>query len=298
MTNDHSALQDLVLFVEVARTRNFSQSAKNLGLSAATLSRRIHALELHAGVRLFNRTTRRVELTTLGEQFLERCGHLVDDAKLVRSDLANQSQLPTGHLRITTPVDLGRSVVGPMLPAFARRFPGITFSLDLSSDQRDLLSGEADIALRLIESKDKSLVTRRIGWLAQALYASPTYLGLKGRPSVPGDLVQHDCIVIGGARRTAEWTFQHEKTSCKVSVQGRFSVNNQALISALAENDLGIAMLEPVLCRKAINAGRLLPVLEEWVSPPLPVYVVTTSKLQSAAARAFIEFVTHRFATL
>lgn len=298
MKNDHNALQDLVLFVEVARMRNFSQSAKNLGLSAATLSRRIHALELHAGVRLFNRTTRRVELTTLGEQFLERCGHLVDDAKLVRSDLANQSKLPTGHLRITTPVDFGRSVMGPMLPAFARRFPGITFSLDLSSDQRDLLSGEADIALRLTESKDKSLVTRRIGWLAQALYASPTYLGLQGRPSVPGDLVQHDCIVIGGPKRTAEWVFLRETTSCKINVQGRFSVNNQALIGALAESDLGIAMLEPVLCREAINAGRLLPVLEEWVSPSLPVYVVTASKMQSAAARAFIEFVTHRFATL
>ena len=297
MNNEHHALQDLVLFVEVARTCSFSQSALNLGLSAATLSRRIQSLENQAGVRLFNRTTRRVALTALGVRFLERCGALVDEAKLVRSALASEARLPTGHLRISMPVDLGKSIIGPMLPTFAKRYPGITFSLDLSSQLRDLLGGETDVALRLSESKEKSLVTRRIGWLGQALYASPGYIEIAGRPIAPQDLTSHECIFIGGVNRAVEWTMRSQASICKVSVNGRFSVNNHGLISALAESGMGIAMLEPSLCREAINAGRLIPVLSEWEPAKLPVFVVTASRVQNAAARAFIEYVADRFAS-
>lgn len=297
MNNDHSALQDLVLFVEVARTRSFSQSAGNLGLSPATLSRRIAAMEQQAGVQLFNRTTRRVELTSLGTRFLERCGHVVDGAKLARAALHNEANLPTGHLRVSMPVDLGRLVVGPMLPAFARRYPGINLALDLSSQVRDLLGSETDIALRLTHSTDESLILRRVGWLPQSLFASPAYLELKGTPQAPGDLASHDCIVIGGSKTSTQWALKREKTTCKVAVSGRFSVNNIGLISALAENDMGIAMLEPRLFREPISAGRLVPVLPEWTSANLPVFIVTTSRLQTAAARAFIEFVADRFAS-
>lgn len=295
MSDNHNALQDLVLFVEVARTRSFSQSALNLGLSTATLSRRIKGLEQYAGEALFNRTTRRVELTGLGSRFLERSGHLVDEARLVRSDLSNESKLPTGHLRISMPVDLGRFIVGPMLPAFAKRYPGITFSLDLSSQVRDLVGGETDVALRLTQSKDGSLVTRRIGWLAQALYASPTYLDLRGRPTHPDELLAYDCIIIGGGKQTLKWTLRKGATVCKTNVTGRFSVNNHGLICDLAQSDLGIALLEPGLCREPISAGRLLPVLPEWELDKRPVFVVTASRLKSAAARAFIEFVADRF---
>ena len=297
LTNDYNALQDLVLFVEVARTRSFSQSAENLGLSAATLSRRIQALERHAAVRLFNRTTRRVELTALGARFLERCGPLVDEAKLAFSALVSQAQLPTGHLRVSMPVDLGRSIVGPMLPAFAQRYPGISFSLDLSSELRDLLGGESDVALRLSQSKDKSLVTRRIGWLTQALYASPTYLELNGWPATPGDLASHDCIFIGGSKRAAQWTLWREGSPSKVSVTGRFSINNHGLICSLSESGMGIAMLEPGLCREPIGAGRLVPVLADWEPAKLPVFVVTASRQQSATVRVFIEFIANRFAS-
>jgi DNA-binding transcriptional LysR family regulator len=287
MNNDHHALQDLVLFVEVARTCSFSQSALNLGLSAATLSRRIQSLEQQAGVQLFNRTTRRVALTAPGTRFLERCGALVDEAKLVRSALASEARLPTGHLRVSMPVDLGKSIIGPMLP---------TFSLDLSSQLRDLLGGETDVALRLSESKDQSLVTRRIGWLGQALFASPAYLEMAGRPSAPEDLASHECIFIGGAGRAAQWTLRNNASTCKINVNGRFSVNNHGLISALAESGMGIAMLEPSLCREAISAGRLIPVLPDWEPAKLPVFVVTASRVQNAAARAFIDFVADRFA--
>ena len=297
MNDNINAIQDLVLFVEVARTRSFTQSAENLGLSPATLSRRILALEQYAGSKLFNRTTRRVELTSLGASFLERCGHLVDEAKLVRNALANEADMPTGHLRVSMPVDLGKSIVGPMLPIFAKRYPSITFSIDLSAQLSDLFAGEADIALRLKESIDTNLLTQRIGWLSQELYASPAYLELRGKPTHPSELTNHDCIYIGGKQRSAEWSLSKDDVVCKLTVTGRFSVNNHGLISTLAESGLGIAMLEPTLCREAIKAGRLIPVLSEWTPAKLPVFFVTASKQKSAAARAFIDFVSDRFSS-
>lgn len=297
MNDDINAVQDLVLFVEVARTRSFSQSAENLGLSPATLSRRIHALELYAGARLFNRTTRRVELTNLGVSFLERCGHLVDDAKLARQSLTRESKMPSGHLRISMPVDLGKSIVGHMLPIFAKRYPNITFAIDLSAQISDVFAGEADIALRLKETQDTSLVTQRIGWLSQALFASPTYLELKGKPIHPDELTHHECIYIGGKQRIANWSLSKDDAVWKTAVTGRFSVNNHGLICALAESGMGIAMLEPTLCRDAIKEGRLVPVLSDWTPAKLPVFVVTASKLKNAAATAFIEFVSDRFSS-
>ena len=297
MQNDHSALQDLVLFVEVARTQSFSQSAENLSLSTPTLSRRIQALERRVGVRLFNRTTRRVALTAAGLAFFDRCGILVDEAKLAINTLASKAHLPTGHLRVSMPVDLGKSIVGPMLPAFVKRYPGITFSLDLSSELRDLLGGKIDIALRLTNSQDKSLVTRRVGWLRQTLYACPTYLDIHGKPECPADLTKHQCVFIGGTQRFAQWTLQRGESVCKIQVTGRFSVNNHGLIGSLAESGMGIAMLEPSLFQEAIHARRLVPVLPEWQPANLPVFVVTSSKLQNATAQAFIDFISVRFAS-
>ena len=195
------------------------------------------------------------------------------------------------------PVDLGKSIIGPMLPTFAKRYPGITFSLDLSSELRDLLGGKTDVALRLSESSEKSLVTRRIGWLGQALYASPSYVELAGQPMAPEDLTSHECIFIGGANRAAQWTLRNHPLTRKINVNGRFSVNNHGLISALAESGMGIAMLEPSLCREAISAGRLIPVLSEWEAAKLPVFVVTASRVQNAAVRAFIDYIADRFAS-
>jgi DNA-binding transcriptional LysR family regulator len=157
MTDDYNTLQDIVLFVEVARARSFTRSAALLGLSPATVSRRIASLEQQAGARLFNRTTRRVELTSLGSRFLERCGHLVDEAALAHKALRSEASLPTGHLRISMPVDFGVSIIGPMLPAFARRYRGISFDIDLSPHFRDLLGDQADVALRLGTARDKIL---------------------------------------------------------------------------------------------------------------------------------------------
>ena len=291
---DLSALHDMTLFVEVARTASFSRASRNLGVPGATLSRRIAAMEREFGVRLFDRTTRRVELTEAGRRYFERCGHLVDEARLAQEALRESVALPSGHVRISMPVDLGVSVVGPLLTEFARQFPGISFDLDLSPRKTDLVGEHVDLAIRLGTVKDDKLVARRIGHIDQQLFASPAYLDLRGTPTQPADLVEHECILLRGTQRHALWQLQGDADMAEVVVRGRFMVNNVGLMRVLAERGMGIAVLDPSLVREPLAQGRLLQVLPEWTAPRLPMHAVMSSRMQPASVRALLDFLVAR----
>lgn len=296
--NDLSVLHDMTLFVEVARTGNFSRASLKLGVPGATLSRRIAAMERAFGVRLFDRTTRRVELTEAGRRYLARCGHLVDEARLAQEALRDDATRPSGHIRVSLPVDLGVDSIGPLLPDFVRQYPGISFDLDLSPRHADLVGEHVDVAIRLGLVQDDKLVVRRIGSIAQALFASPAYLDLHGHPAQPADLVTHDCMVIRSTPSPAPWRLQREGASVQVAVQGRFALNNVGLMRQLAERGMGVAALAIPLAREAVAQGRLVRVLPEWSMPALAIQAVMSSRLQSASVRAFIEFLAARLAVV
>ncbi|ABC30560.1 Transcriptional regulator [Hahella chejuensis KCTC 2396] len=294
---DLSALQNVALFVEVARTRSFSRAAENLGLSTATLSRRIRALERESGISLFTRTTRRVELTEAARRYFERCERLVDEAFSAQEALFEEAKRPQGTLRLSMPVDLGVHYIAPLLPEFARRYPGIDFEIDLSPQHRDLASEQIDIAIRLGVVKDQNLVSRRIGWIEQGLFASPTYLQRQPAPSHPEQLSDHDCIIIG-AQAQAVWRLQRANETVEVAVKGRFAVNNVSLMRVLAERGFGVASLATVLARDALAEARLIPILTDWTVPRLPVQAVTSSRLPTACAKAFISYLAERFTSI
>jgi DNA-binding transcriptional LysR family regulator len=290
--SDLSVLHHMALFVEVARTGSFSRASAALGVPGATLSRRIAAMEREFGVRLFDRNTRRVELTSAGRRYFERCGHLVDEARLAQEALRDDAARPSGHVRVSMPVDLGVYTIGPLLPEFARQFPGITFDLDLSPKHADLVGEHVDVAIRIGHIKDDKLVARRIGSIAQALFAAPAYLDLHTRPTQPADLVEHDCITV--RMDTARWHLQRDDESVQVAVRGRFMLNNHGLMQVLAERGMGIATLALSLASDAVAQGRLEPVLNEWTVPTLPIHAVMSSRLQSASVRALLDFLAAR----
>lgn len=295
---DLSALHDMTLFVEVARTASFSRASSNLSVPGATLSRRIAAMEREFGVRLFDRTTRRVELTEAGRRYFERCGHLVDEARLAQEALRETAAQPSGHVRLSMPVDLGVTIVGPLLTEFARQFPGITFDLDLSPRNTNLVGEQVDVAIRLGNVQNENLVARRIGSVEQRLFASPAYLALHGQPTLPAELVEHECILRRGLQGQALWRMQGDSDVAEVAVRGRFMVNNVGLMRVLAERGMGIAVLDPSLVREPLAGGRLLPVLPAWAAPRLPIHAVMSSRLQPASVRALIDFLVARLAVV
>jgi DNA-binding transcriptional LysR family regulator len=291
-----SALHDMMLFVEVARTASFSRASRNLGVPGATLSRRIAAMERGFGVRLFNRTTRRVCLTEAGQRYFDRCGHLVDEARLAQEALRETAAQPSGHVRISMPVDLGVTIVAPLLIDFARQYPGVSFDLDLSPWNTNLVSDQVDVGIRLGTVTNDKLVARRIGSVDQLLFASPAYLALRGTPGQPADLVEHECILARSASlQRAPWRLQREAQAAEVLVGGRFTVNNVGLMRLLAERGMGIAVLAPSLVREPLASGRLLPVLPDWAAPRLPVHAVMSSHLQPASVRALLDFLAARW---
>lgn len=275
-------LHDMTLFVEVARTASFSRASANLGVPGATLSRRIAAMERKVAVRLFDRTTRKVELTEAGRRYFERCGPLVDEARLAQEALRESADRPVGHLRVSMPVDTGVHHIGPVLPEFARQYLGITFGLDLSPRHSDLVGDQ--------------LVVRRIGVISLHLFAAPSYLDRYGRPQQPSELVEHDCIALAQAPQGASWRLLRDGESTEVKVRGRFGINNPGLACVLAERGMGIAVLSQAIAREAVMAGRLVAVLPEWALPALPVHAVMSSRLQPAAVCAFVNFLASRLA--
>ena len=288
-------MHDMTLFVEVARTGNFSRASLNLGVPGATLSRRVAAMERDFGVRLFDRTTRRVELTEAGRRHFERCGRLVDEARLAQEALRETAVQPSGHVRLSMPVDLGVAAVGPLLTEFSRQYPAITFDLDLSPRNTDLVGEHVDVAIRLGTVKNDKLVARRIGSVDQKLFAAPGYLALHGKPTQPADLVKHECVLLRSAQRQALWRLQGDADAEEVLVTGRFMTNNVGLMRVLAERGMGIAVLDPSLVREALASGSLVQVLPEWSAPRLPLHAVMSSRMQPASVRALLDFLVARW---
>ncbi|MFM9886852.1 MAG: LysR substrate-binding domain-containing protein [Burkholderiales bacterium] len=293
---DLASLADIALFVEVARTGSFSRASVKLTVPSATLSRRIAAMEQRLGVRLFDRTTRRVELTEPARRYFERCAHLVDDARLAQEALRGATAQPSGRLCVSMPVDLGIHWIGPLLPDFARLHPGITFELDLSPRHSDLIAEHVDVAIRLGPVRGDKLIARRIGGVKQALFAAPSYLDRRGRPRQPADLAEHDCLHVAATTRPARWRMSRGKNTMEVMVRGRFELNNVSLMRLLAERGMGVAMLPPVLAREGVMAGRLEQVLAEYELAALTLHAIMSSRLQPAAVRTFVDFIASRLA--
>ncbi len=246
------------------------------------------------GVRLFERSTRRLVLTEPGKRYLERCERIVQDAVAAHEVLKEAAERLTGHLRLSMPVEFGLTLIAPIIDEFARQYPDITVDADLTSRPANFVDENVDVSIRLGEIRDQSLVVRRLGSAARLLYASPSYLAKRGEPRHPKDLGAHECILQSYMAEPGVWRLVSGKKTLDVDVQGRFSTNNVSMTLKFAEQGHGIAALSPPIARAAYDAGAVRQVLREWSFPPMPVHAVMTSRLVPARVRAFVEFLASR----
>jgi DNA-binding transcriptional LysR family regulator len=281
-------LNDMALFVEVAHTMNFRRAAEVTGVPNSTLSRRIKALEKEIGLRLFHRTTRRVELTEAGQLYYERCRRIVDEARVAHEQLGDMLAQPTGVLRASLPVDFATVYLAPIVVEFARRYPGITFDFDLTPRRVDLVAEPVDVAIRMGELPDSQMIARLLARLSAQLYASPRYLELAGEPDHPAALAGHQCLAFPKGRK---WTLHNEAGyAVDIEVGGRFQVNSVGMFKRLAGLDMGIVMLPRAVVAEDLAAGRLRRILPDWRGAGTPVYALTETRLLPAKTQRFIEF--------
>lgn len=290
-------LQGIHLFVEVAKTRNYSRAAEMLGIPKSTLSRQVADLERAVGVRLLSRTTRKVELTDAGRLYFERCRRIIAAAQVAHEELQNLAETPSGLLRVNMPSDFGTGLLTEVFTDFADRYPEVSFHLDQASPEHaSRVFQSCDIAIEIGERPDSTRIARQLGVLYGYLYASPGYLARYGEPLHPGDLTHHQCLTYRAENsRIPRWPLSNGDALVEFAPRSRFSINNMTMMHSLTVQGAGIGIMARVSSLQAdLAARRLQRVLPEWHAGPYPVYAVTESRLLPAKTRIFIEFLMQR----
>jgi DNA-binding transcriptional LysR family regulator len=291
-------LHGMEMFVEVAKTRNFTRAAEQLGIPKSTLSRQVAELERAVGLRLLRRTTRKVELTEAGQLYFERCLRIVSDARVAHEELRNLIETPTGLLRVNMPADFGTDFLTDVFVAFSNRYPSINFHLDSASPEHAVrVFQSCDIAIEIGQQPDSSYIARLLGTLSAHLYASPEYLARHGEPRHPHDLDRHECLEFRASNRQPyAWPLRSGDERVEIAPHSRFSVNSISMMRSLTQQGAGIGILAPAAggVRADLAAGRIQRILPDWLAGPYPVYAVTETRLLPVKTRAFIEFLMER----
>jgi DNA-binding transcriptional LysR family regulator len=269
-------MEAMAIFAKVVETRGITAAATDLGLSAPTVSKALVRLEQRLGSRLLNRTSRRFALTDAGHVLAERASRLLADAEAAHNALLAQSATPRGLVRLAAPMSFGVSEIAPVLPDFLQRYPEVSVDLHLSDALIDVIGEGFDIALRIGELLDSSLLARRLAPMPSMLVASPAYLVRCGRPAHPADLAQHECFAYAYLRTRDTWHFSNAVgEAVTVRPSGRLRVNNGDAMLPAAIAGLGIAGLPEFIARAAVTDGRLEQILPDWSASQSSLYLVT-----------------------
>ena len=288
-------LHELEVFVAVADAGSFAKAGNRLRLSPPAVTRAISALEDRLGARVFNRTTRSLTITEVGQRFLESAKRVLNDLDTAEKEAIGETAVPHGHLTITASVTFGRSALAPVVGDFLNQHPRISVSVLLLDRITNLVEEGIDLAVRIGPLPDSSLIAKRIGTVRRVLVASPAYLAQRGKPQTPADLRLHSMIAFTGLMPNREWRFLDGRSGNSVSFMPRLEINDAVSSIAAAEAGDGISIALSYMVAEKINEGRLVTVLDEFTPPAVPVSLVyPQSRLISPKVRAFVDFATPR----
>ncbi len=285
-------LTSMNVFVRVAKTGGFTSAANDLGISKAMVTKHIMDLENNLGIRLFNRTTRKLSLTEVGACYLERCQLILQDVDDMETAITHLHSQPRGVLKISAPPVIGITHIAPALADFLKLHPDLTVDLVLKSRQGDLIDDGLDIGIYLGKIEDTSLIARSLGSSPSVVCGAPDYFAKYGKPKTPQDLKQHSCLVNWAVSPRDEWHFKSasgEETMVKVT--GRMQANVADPIKTAAVKGLGLIMLPKYIVGKDIAKGKLEIVLEDYINPALEINAVYPHrKYLSAKVSVFLNF--------
>jgi DNA-binding transcriptional LysR family regulator len=282
-------LQSMKVFVRVAQREGFAAAARDLSMSPAAVTKHVAALESRIRARLFDRTTRSVRLTEAGRSYLERCLECLQSFDDAEASVHQFGDKPSGLLRVTAPVDFGRSFIGS-LSRFMNTYPNVVVDLQLSNRPVDLVDERFDVALRLAPMLTGPYVVRPLAVTAIAILASPDYLRRYGRPTRPEDLERHRTIVFTEPRPRDEWTFERDSRRIDVKLEPIMVSNNGSAMQEAARAGVGLLMMPSIGAVEDIAAG-MEPLLLDWnVQPRLRLFALYPHRrFLPAKVRLFVE---------
>lgn len=298
VSNPLDHLAAMAVFARVVEDGSFTAAARALGLSKSAVSKQIGRLEDRLGVRLLNRTTRRLSLSEAGEAFYERCRRAVAEAEAAEAAVSRLAAAPRGALRVNAPMSFGLQHVVPALPEFLARYPELDVDLALNDRYVDLVEDGYDVGVRIGRLGDSSLIARRLARSRRVPLAALDYLRRRGRPLHPTDLRNHDCLTYAyQAERSGLWRFRGPGGAVRVEVGGRLRANNGDALREAALAGLGIALLPTFIAGDDLRAGRLTALLQDWQEEGEgDVHAVyPAARNLSPKVRVFVDFLAARF---
>ncbi|MEM9958010.1 MAG: LysR family transcriptional regulator [Pseudomonadota bacterium] len=287
--------REIEVFVTVAQEGAFSAAARKIGLSPASLTRLISGLEERLGVRLFNRTTRRVSLTDDGRRFFGDAEHVLQALNAAEAAASGSSDAPTGLLRVTAPTIFGQRHLAPILRDFLDAHPQVRAELLLLDRAVDLIEEGIDVALRIGELPDSSLIAKRIGAVRRVVVAAPSYLDAVGEPKEPSDLRAHQIVHFSGGAATLDWEFVAAGRRTVVRINPRLVTNTLPAALDAARDGWGVARSLSYQVRDDIASGRLVQVLRPFDDRAMPIHFLHAEGRQaSPRTRRFIDLAAPR----
>ncbi len=290
-------LEEMTAFVYAVDRRGFSAAARELQLTPSAVSKQISRLEDRLGARLFHRTTRRLSLTEEGRAFYERCVALLDEIQQAEQAVSDLHGQVRGMLRVVAVAAFARARLLPMLPEFMARYPELRVELRLSERSVDLIDAGADVALQLSEMiHDESLVAKKLFTNRRLVCAAPAYLDRHGIPQTPDDLLEHNCLTHSSFVHFNDWEFAGPSGTKVLHVSGNFEANSATALYEAVLAGIGVARLATFLVGHDLSAGRLVPLLTDYVHDRSSLLVVYPHRRHlSSKVRAFVDFLSDKF---
>ena len=289
-----SILPFLETFTAVVENGSFTAAAEALGISKPVVSKRVSLLERHLGVQLLHRTTRRLHLTHAGEVFASYSHRIMSDVQEAEQSVLPLQHEPQGRLRILSPESLAISLLPEVLLRFQQKFPKIELDIHVSGRLVNLVEEGIDVALRVGEPEDSSLIARLLMPCGLHACASPEYLKKYGKPEHPSELETHNCLIYSQLPNPDNWLFRDDKgKDISIKVNGNLRSGMGSILMNAAQNGSGIFIGPTFMVASALKEGRLETILDQYTPMTTGLYVVyPSSKLVSTKVRAFVDFVT------
>ena len=286
-----ASLHQMTVFARTVSTGSLSAAARELGVSTAVVSRKLGALEARLGVRLLNRTTRRIALTDEGARYHEACVRILAEIEEADAEAAARRVEPQGVLKVALPASFGHKHIAPLIPKFAERYPAVQLALSLSDRTVNVIDEGFDLAIRIAELQDSSLAARKLAPNRRVVCASPAYLRRRGTPATPHDLARHNCLTT--TEFQMNWDYKDpEGNPGSVRVSGHYACDNWEVLRDWAVAGLGIALKSTWDVRRDLENGSLVPLLPGYTfGSEVAIFAVYPHRRHlPAKTRVFIDF--------
>jgi DNA-binding transcriptional LysR family regulator len=288
-------LDAMSVLLTVVEAGSLSAGARRLGVPLTTVSRKVSDLEAHLRTRLLNRSSRQVTPTDAGRIYVAACRRILEEIGEAERTAAGEYAAPKGELLVTAPIVFGRLHVLPVVLEFLHAYPDIDIRLTLTDRSLNLWEDNVDVAARIGELPDSSLVATRLGAIRRVVCASPGYFAERGKPQRPQQLVAHDCITFQGLSSPEAWTFRKGKSEVTVAIHSRLTVNTAEAAIDAAQAGVGLTRVLSYQIAQARQAGTIATALEDFEPPPWPVNLVYPSQGRlPVKLRAFLDFAAPR----